>query len=264
MSPEPLCPLSWSPPWSWPSFWEKSSGPVSSGSGLSRPGPQIQRRVPGHHWKLRPVVGLSHHGLPVPLGGLRRVPQPGPAPVSVRRLAQPGFALLLSEVAAGPAAVLGCLIICLPLCLAKGLGIRRMGRSLPPWPWEGCGNRFLGYEYQAGALTVFFSWGAEAWLLLAGVLLGLAATLLLAPPAGRKAASRPGPLSLAVLGFLLLVSRPPWTCPSCFGFPTLGSSRIAIWQRPWSGALGSGPPAGPDFPSCRGKCCVDAAHLACG
>ena len=54
------------------------------------------------------------------------------------------FALLLSEVAAGPAAVLGCLIICLPLCLAKGLGIRRMGRSLPPWPWEGCGNRFWG------------------------------------------------------------------------------------------------------------------------
>ena len=23
MSPEPLCPLSWSPPWSWPSFWGK-------------------------------------------------------------------------------------------------------------------------------------------------------------------------------------------------------------------------------------------------
>ena len=118
----------------------------------------------------------------------------------------------------------------------------------------------MGYEYQAGALTVFFSWGAEAWLLLAGVLLGLAATLLLRRlPEGRRLPETALALTLAflllilaVLGFLygysgqqtslqdlsqLLHGNPP---------PTLGSSRIAIWQealelgleRP---ALGSGP-----------------------
>ena len=154
------------------------------------------------------------------------------------------FALLLSEVAAGPAAVLGCLIICLPLCLAKGLGIRRMGEIFASLALGGLWKSVLGYEYQAGALTVFFSWGAEAWLLLAGVLLGLAATLLLRRlPEGRRLPKTALALTLAflllilaVLGFLygysgqqtslqdlsqLLHGNPP---------PTLGSSRIAIWQ----------------------------------
>lgn len=154
------------------------------------------------------------------------------------------FALLLSEVTAGPAAILGCLAICLPLCLAKGLGVRRMGEIFASLALGGLGKSVLGYEYQAGTLTLFFSWGARAWLLLAGVLLGLAAALLLRRlPEGRRFPKAALALTLAflllilaVLGFLynysgqreslqdlsqLLHGNPP---------PTLGSSRIAIWQ----------------------------------
>lgn len=170
------------------------------------------------------------------------------------------FALLLSEVAAGPAAVLGCLIICLPLCLAKGLGIRRMGEIFASLALGGLWKSVLGYEYQAGALTVFFSWGAEAWLLLAGVLLGLAATLLLRRlPEGRRLPKTALALTLAflllilaVLGFLYGYSGQQTSLQDLSQLlhgnlpPTLGSSRIAIWQealelgleRP---ALGSGP-----------------------
>ena len=82
---------------------KKSSGPVSSGSGLSRPGPQIQRRVPGHHWKLRPVVSPISPWPACTSWGAYAVPSPS----RVRLLYLSAglaawFTLLLSEVAAAP------------------------------------------------------------------------------------------------------------------------------------------------------------------
>ena len=88
-------------------------------------------------------------------------------------------ALLLSEVAAGPVAVLGCLALCLPLCLAKGLGIRRMGEICALLALGGLGKSALGYRYHSGMVTWFFSWDRTSWLLLAAVLLGLTAAMVL-------------------------------------------------------------------------------------
>lgn len=153
-------------------------------------------------------------------------------------------ALLLSEVAAGPVAVLGCLALCLPLCLAKGLGIRRMGEIFALLALGGLGKSALGYRYHSGTVTWFFSWDRTSWLLLAAVLLGLTAAMVLRRlPERRRFPKTALALTLAallvvlvVLGALygytgqqeplqslsqLLHGNPP---------PTLGSSRIAIWQ----------------------------------
>ena len=101
---------------------------------------------------------------------------------------QPGFALLLSEVAAGPAAVLGCLIICLPLCLAKGLGIRRMGEIFASLALGGLWKSVFGVRVSGGRPDCFLLLGSGSLAASGGVLLGLAATPS-PPPAGRKAAS---------------------------------------------------------------------------
>lgn len=170
------------------------------------------------------------------------------------------FTLMLCEVTAGPVAVLGCLTLCLPLCLAKGLGVRRMGELFAVLALGMLGKSILGYTYQDGAPEFYLTWGPFAWLLLAAVLLGLFSGVgLRRLPEGRGYPKLAlalllclAVLILAVLGFLygytgehetlrdlslLLHGNPP---------PTLGSSRIAIWQealtlgreRP---LLGSGP-----------------------
>lgn len=170
------------------------------------------------------------------------------------------MALLLSEVTGGPVAVAGCLALCLPLCLAKGLGLRRMGEMGAVLSLGVLLKAALGYRYEEGSLSFFFSRGPVFWLALGALLLCLlAAVLLRRLPEGRGDPKG----ALGVVGFyllglfavflflltyegdnetlrglsLLLHGSPP---------DSLGSSRIAIWreavklglEEPW---LGSGP-----------------------
>lgn len=169
-------------------------------------------------------------------------------------------ALLLSEVAGGPVAVLGGLALCLPLCLAKGLGIRRMGEIFAMLALGGLGKSVLGYQYHDGTVTWFWSWDRMSWLLLAAALLGLAAAMILRRlPEGRGFPKTALALTLAALLLVLLVLG------ALYGYtgqqeplqslsqllhgnppPTLGSSRIAIWQEALNlgremPLLGSGP-----------------------
>lgn len=170
------------------------------------------------------------------------------------------FALLLSEVAAGPVAILAGFLLCLPLCVARGLGLRRIGDLLAALALGALAKSVLAYTYTSGALRIHFIWGADAWLLLSLVLLGLLGSLFLRRlPADWRSSglawSLTGLMATAVAGALiylygyaggnetlqglsaLLHGNPP---------DTLGSSRIAIWkealalagEKPW---LGGGP-----------------------
>ena len=154
------------------------------------------------------------------------------------------FALLLSEVSAGPVAVLGCLALCLPVCLAKGLGLRRMGEIGALLALGALGKSVLGYQYADGVLTFFPSWGMKSWLFLAAACLGLAAAVVLRRLPPGKAYPKASwslvlcyvILALAVLVMLYRYDGAHTTLQGLsqllHGNPpsTLGSSRIAIWQ----------------------------------
>lgn len=153
-------------------------------------------------------------------------------------------ALLLSEVTAGPVAVLGCLALALPLCVKKGLGLGRMGEIGGILALCALGKSLLGYAYEAGTLTFFIRFGA-----LSGVFLGLclccagAAVLLRRLPAGKGYPRAAWAMAavyllviLAALLFLLFYTGSNETLLGLHGLlrgdppDTLGSSRVAIWK----------------------------------
>lgn len=170
------------------------------------------------------------------------------------------LSLLLSEVSAGPVAIAAALALALPVCLWRGVGLRRMGEVLALLVLGVLLKSALGYRYANGELSFFLQFGWMQAALAAAVALGaVGAVFLRRLPEGRgypKPALAVVLLALAVLaavlGFLwayqgdnqtlqeisaLLHGNPP---------PTLGSSRIAIWtealelgwKKPW---LGGGP-----------------------
>lgn len=170
------------------------------------------------------------------------------------------FALLLSEVSAGPVAILVGFALCLPLCVARGLGLRRMGDLLAVLALGALAKAVIEYTYSAGTLTIRFSWRASAWLLLGVFTLGLLGSFLLRflPADWRSPALAWGLAGLmavtaaAALVYLYSYAGNSETLQGLsallHGNPpdTLGSSRIAIWkealalarEKPW---LGGGP-----------------------
>lgn len=151
--------------------------------------------------------------------------------------------LMLSEVTAGPAAVLGCLAVCLPVCLWQGLGIRRMGDIGAVLLAGAAGKAMLGYAYDGKKLAFFFSFGPLPALLLLGTLGALVLAVFLhradERPRKRLAAAVGilyGAAALGVLGFLWFYSGGNEALRGLHllvhGNPpdTLGSSRIRIWR----------------------------------
>lgn len=198
-------------------------------------------------------------------------------------------ALLLSEVTAGPVAILGCLALLLPLCVAKGLGLRRMGEIVLGLSLLALGKTMLGYTFSQDVLTIYPAWSGLSWLLLALVLVSLPTMVLLRRLPEGKGYPRLG--RAIVLGYILLIllvflflffySGGNETLQSLHELTrlnppdTLGSSRIAIWKDAVSlgldkPLLGGGPDTYnyrsdltftrefPDRPARRTS--VDAAH----
>lgn len=198
-------------------------------------------------------------------------------------------ALLLSEVTAGPVAILGCLALGLPLCVGKGLGLRRMGDIGAGLSLLALGKSVLGYDFAQEVLRVYPTWSGLSWILLGLALLSvLGAVLLRRLPEGRGY-PRVGKamvilyvlVILAVFLFLFFYSGSNETLLVLHQLvrldppDTLGSSRIAIWKD--AVALGLDEPlfgGGPDTYNYRSdltftrefldrparKTSVDAAH----
>lgn len=170
------------------------------------------------------------------------------------------FALLLSEVSAGPVAILAGFLLCLPLCVARGLVLRRMGDLLAVLALGALAKSIIGYAYSAGTLTIRFVWGAPAWMLLGIFILGLLGSFLLRllPTGWRSPAlgwSLVGLMAVAVTAALIYLYGYSGDSETLQGLSallhgnppdSLGSSRIAIWkealalagEKPW---LGGGP-----------------------
>lgn len=170
------------------------------------------------------------------------------------------FALLLSEVSAGPVAILAGFLLCLPLCVARGLGLRRMGDLLAVLALGALAKAVIEYTYFAGTLTIRFAWGTSAWILLGIFMLGILGSFLLRllPVDWRSPALAWGLAGLmVVMAAVVLIYLYGYAGDSktlqglsalLHGNPpdTLGSSRIAIWkealalgrEKPW---LGGGP-----------------------
>ncbi len=153
-------------------------------------------------------------------------------------------ALLLSEVTAGPVAILGCLALGLPLCVGKGLGLKRMGDIGAGLSLLALGKSVLGYRFAQDVLALYPTWSRISWLLLGLVALSvLAAVLLRRLPEG-KGYPKVGKamvvfyilLLLAVFLFLFFYSGGNDTLLGLHQLvrldppDTLGSSRIAIWK----------------------------------
>ena len=153
-------------------------------------------------------------------------------------------ALLLSEVAAGPVAVLGCLALALPVCVKKGLGLGSMGQIGLVLALGALGKSVLGYEYTGGVLRVFFRFSPFSGLFLTLALICAAATVLLRhlPEQGgypRAAKVIWALYLLVILVVLLFLFFYTGSNEALGGFhqllrghppDTLGSSRIAIWK----------------------------------
>lgn len=164
--------------------------------------------------------------------------------------------LLLSEVTAGPVAILGCLAICLIPCLRYGIGVKAVGDIAFLLLLGLLCKSMLGYRYADGSLTFFLRFGALQIGLLVCTLLMLIPGRLLRDKAHPRAAMV---LALSYVGLFLagylflffyrgsneklqalhLLARfdPP---------DTLGSSRIRIWKEALTlgkemPLLGSGP-----------------------
>lgn len=152
--------------------------------------------------------------------------------------------ILLSEVAAGPVAVLGCLALMLPVCIRKGLGLRRMGEILGSLSLLALGKTVLGYEFDGLRLTFFFQWNVFSWGLLALTLLCIPVALLLRrlpqdrgyPKAAMALWIVYALAFLAVFLFLFFYEGDVKLLNDLHlltrGTPpdTLGSGRIAIWK----------------------------------
>lgn len=153
-------------------------------------------------------------------------------------------ALLLSEVLAGPVAILGCLALVLPLCVGKGLGLRRMGEIGAGLSLLALGKSALGYSFSQDVLTIYPTWSLTSWLLLGIALLSALAAVLLRrlpegrgyPRIGKAMAGFYVLLILAVFLFLFFYSGSNETLLGLHQLArlnppdTLGSSRIAIWK----------------------------------
>ena len=176
--------------------------------------------------------------------------------------------LLLSEVTAGPVAVLGCLALALPLWVKKGLGIRRMGDVGLMLSLAALGKSMLGYRYEGGCLTLF-----PQFTRLSAVFLGLALCSVMAmvllrrlptgkgyPKAARAIWILYALVILAVCLFLFFYGGSNETLLGLRGLlrgdppDTLGSSRVAIWKE--AVELGVERPllgGGPDPYNCRSQ-----------
>ncbi len=168
--------------------------------------------------------------------------------------------VLLSEVAAGPVAVLGCLALLLPVCVSKGLGLRRIGELFGGLCLFALGKTILGYDFNGLRVTFFFQWNVLSWILLALSLLSVPAAFLLrrlprdqgCPKAAMGLWILYAAVAFAVFLFLFFYEGENKLLHDLHlltrGTPpdTLGSGRIAIWKdslrlgldRP---LLGSGP-----------------------
>lgn len=152
--------------------------------------------------------------------------------------------LLISEVASGFVGVLGCFALVLPLCIGKGLGIRRMGDIALALLVPLLIKLSLGYTYEKGVLTFFFQWTGLSWVLLCAAAIGGALTVVLRkipegkpfPKTGKGLAAGYIFAVLAVFFFLLFYGGENQTLQELHlltrGDPpeTMGSSRIAIWK----------------------------------
>ena len=153
-------------------------------------------------------------------------------------------ALVISEVTAGPVAVLGAFALALPLCVKKGVGIHRMGDLVLVLTLPALGKSMVGYTAPEGVVSFFFQWTLVSWGLLVLVLLSMGAVLFLRrlpegkgyPRVSRGLWLLYGATVLGMLGFLLVYSGNNETLRNLGdllrGNPpdTLGSGRIAIWK----------------------------------
>ncbi len=152
--------------------------------------------------------------------------------------------VLLSEVAAGPVAILGCLAVMLPVCIHKGLGLRRMGELAGGLCLLALGKTMLGYSFDGVRLVLFLQWTGLSWVLLALTLASVPVSFLLRRLESGKGFPKVARLLVAAYllvalgaflflffynggnealqGLRLLVRGTP---PD-----TLGSGRIAIWK----------------------------------
>ena len=183
--------------------------------------------------------------------------------------------LLLSEVTAGPVAVLGCLALALPLWVKKGLGIRRMGDVGLMLSLAALGKSMLGYRYEGGCLTLFPQFTRLSAVFLGLTLCSVAAMVVLRrlptgkgyPKAARAIWILYALVILAVCLFLFFYGGSNETLLGLRGLlhgnppDTLGSSRVAIWkeavelgvERPLLRAGHLQPPLPTDFHPAAGK-----------
>lgn len=152
--------------------------------------------------------------------------------------------LLLSEVMSGLVAILGCLALALPLCVGKGLGLRRMGEVGLGLSLLALGKSALGYDFSQEVLRIYPAWSTVSWLLLGGAAMSALAMVLLRRLPAEK--GYPKVAKAMVVGYILLVlvvflflffySGSNETLLGLHGLTrlnppeTLGSSRIAIWK----------------------------------